>query len=56
MTYEELENKMDEYEDAFDEQFPLMCCRGMSEESIAKAIDECLNSGKPYKPLEDAEY
>lgn len=46
----EFERKLDEYSDAFDDQFPLMCCRGMSNDEVVKEIDRCLKSGKPFDP------
>lgn len=44
-----LDEKMQEYSDAFDDQFPLMMFRGVSETEIIEEIDACLKDGTPYK-------
>ena len=43
-----IDEMMAEYRRAFDEQFPRMLVQGMSDESIAELIDECLEAGRPY--------
>ena len=43
-----LDEMMEEYRRAFDDQFPRMLTQGMSDETIAKLIDECLEAGRPY--------
>lgn len=48
-----MNKKLDEYREKFDEQFPLMLVRGMTDDEIIKIIDECLESGKPYEPKLD---
>lgn len=45
-----MNEKLDEYREKFDEQFPLMLVLGMSDEDISSLVDECLESGKPYEP------
>jgi len=43
-----IDEMMAKYEVAFGEQFPRMLTQGMSDEAIAKLIDECLEAGRPY--------
>ena len=40
---------MDEYEEMFDDIFPLMSTKGMSSERIEAEIKRCLETGTPYK-------
>jgi hypothetical protein len=42
-------DKMDEYQERFDDQFPLMAFRGVDMAEIEKMLDECLANGKPYE-------
>lgn len=51
-----LEELMDEYEERFDDLFPLMCTKGMSDERIAEEIRKCLDRGEPYELVEGALY
>ncbi len=43
-----LGNKLYEYAKMFNDCFPIMCVN-MSDEEIEKAIDKCLEEGKPYE-------
>lgn len=45
-----MDELLDKYRYRFGEQFPLMLCRGMSEEDIKQIIQQCLEDGKPYSP------
>ena len=45
-----------EYEKRFNDQFPLMCCRGMSDEEIMEAIKLCLEKNEPYEVDETSDY
>lgn len=49
MTEDELYELMDEYEERFDDVFPLMCTKGMGDMEIAEAIRACLESGEPFE-------
>lgn len=52
-----LDEKMAEYERAFDDQFPRMFFRGFSESEIIEAIDSCLKKGEPYRDYDpECEY
>lgn len=44
-----MEQKLEEYADRFDENFPLFIVRNMDEDEIIKVIDECLEKGEPYE-------
>ncbi len=44
-----LEQKLNEYAEKFDENFPVFFFRNSSEEEIIKKIDECLEAGKPFE-------
>lgn len=48
-----LTEKLEEYSEAFDDQFPRMCCMGMSDDEIVKEIDRCLKRGEPFDPYGD---
>ena len=37
-----------EYEEKFEEQFPLMLCRGCDDDEIIEIIDECISKNEPY--------
>ena len=41
---------LDKYRTQFGEQFPLMLCRGMTDEEICQTVQKCLDDGKPYAP------
>jgi len=41
---------MEKYCEMFDDQFPLMLCRHMSEEEIIKTLQECIEKEEPYEP------
>lgn len=46
------------YEEKYGESFPLMICRGMSDETVCEIIQQALDDGKPYDPEldPDADY
>ena len=44
-----MDKLMLDYEEKFGEQFPLMLCRGMTEEAIKALIKKCIDEGKPYE-------
>lgn len=43
---------MEEYKEAFGEQFPLMHVYGMEESEIMSIVRNCINSMEKYKPKE----
>lgn len=49
---------LDEYQERFEENFPLMLCRTMEEDEIIKIIQKCLDDDEPYEPElnNDADY
>ena len=47
---------MEKYRKKFDECFPLMLTRGMSDEQIEDAIEECLKKNKPYEVDNENDY
>ena len=53
-----LDKLLDEYQEHFEENFPLMLCRTMEEEEIIETIEKCLENDEPYEPElnEDANY
>lgn len=46
---------MQEYEEKFGEQFPLMLCRGCDDEEVIEIINECISSNKPCT-VENGDY
>ena len=50
-----MDKKMQEYEEKFGEQFPLMLCRGCDDEEVIEIINECIISNKPYT-VENGDY
>lgn len=46
---------LDLYKARFREQFPLMLCRGMTEEAICQIIQKCLDDAQPYDPKLDSD-
>jgi hypothetical protein len=46
---------LEKYRETFDEQFPLMLCRGNTEDEIIKIIQKCIDDGEPYEPELDSE-
>lgn len=44
-----LEELQQEYERIFKEPFPIMMCRGCTDEEIIKIIKECIKNKKPVK-------
>lgn len=45
-----LDKMLDEYQEHFEENFPLMLCRTMDDEEIIKIIGKCLENDEPYNP------
>ena len=46
---------IDEYQERFEENFPLMLCRHMEEDEIIEIIQKCLDDDEPYDPELDPE-
>ena len=44
-----LEQKLNEYAERFDENFPVFYFRHVPKEEVIKIIDDCLASDMPYK-------
>lgn len=42
-----LEQKLEEYAEQFEENFPIFLFRGASDDFIIQKIDECLENGEP---------
>ena len=42
-------DKMDEYRERFNDQFPLYAMPDAPDEEIMETIDECIKAGKPFK-------
>lgn len=55
---DKLDKLLDEYQDHFEENFPLMLCRTMEDEEIIEIIEKCLENDEPYDPKlkKDANY
>lgn len=51
-----IDEHLDRYREVFGEAFPLMCCMGMTDSEIVAVIDGCVKSGKPFAPIEGADY
>ena len=53
-----MEKLLVEYREKFDEQFPIMLVRGMTDDEIIKIVQQCLDEDKPYEPtlVEGADY
>lgn len=51
-----MDKLLEQYEKKFDECFPLMLTRGMSEKDIKEAIKECLKKNKPYEVGSENDY
>lgn len=45
-----MDTLLDEYRTRFGEQFPLMLCRGMTDDEICQTVQKCLDDGKSYTP------
>ena len=45
---DELTALLEEYEERFDDLFPLMCTKGMDDSELARAVTRCLETGEPY--------
>lgn len=50
-----MDKHLDMYREKFNEQFPMMLCRHMTEAEIIKTIEKCIKEGTPYEPELDAE-
>ena len=50
-----MDKELKRYEEKFGEQFPLMLCRGCSDDEIMEIIDECRSKNKPYT-VENGDY
>lgn len=55
---DKLDKSLEEYQDHFEENFPMMLCRTMEEEEIIEIIEKCLKNDEPYEPElnEEANY
>lgn len=51
-----LEQYLQEYETVFNEQFPLMLCRGCDDDEIIEIILQCIKDNKPYTLNTDIDY
>ena len=51
-----LEQYLQEYETVFNEQFPLMLCRGCDDDEIKELIKECIESNIPYTVENNLDY
>ena len=53
-----LEKLIYTYCDHFHENFPLMLCRGMSEDELCAIIEKSIEQNRPYTPptMDDADY
>ena len=49
------EKMLNEYQEHFEENFPLMLCRHMDEDEIIEIIKKCLDEDEPYDPELDPE-
>ncbi len=43
-----LNEKLQEYKERFDDNFPVMCFMGVADEEIVKLINKALDNNKPY--------
>lgn len=48
-----MDELLNEYEQQFNEPFPLMMAMGMNDEEVMKTIKSCIKDGKPYEPKID---
>lgn len=44
-----IREKLFEYGDRFDENFPMFLFRSTPEEEVIRIIDKCIENGKPYE-------
>lgn len=44
-----IREKLFEYADRFDENFPMFLFRSTPEEEVIRIIDKCIENGKPYE-------
>ena len=51
-----MDKYLKKYEEKFGEQFPLMLCRGCSNDKIIEIIDECISKNEPYTVEADGYY
>ena len=52
---DKLDKLLDEYQEQFEENFPMMLCRHMDDEEIITIINKCLEENEPYEPELDPE-
>lgn len=45
-----MDKYLDMYAEKFNEQFPMMLCRHMTESEIIETIEKCIKEGTPYEP------
>ena len=45
-----MDERLDRYKIAFEEQFPLLLHQGVEDDEIVAVIDACLESGRPFEP------
>ena len=50
-----MDKELKRYEEKFGEKFPLMLCRGCSDDEIMEIIDECISKNTPYT-VENGDY
>lgn len=55
---DKLDKLLDQYQEQFGENFPMMLCRTMDDEEIIEIIEKCFEDNKPYEPElnEEANY
>ncbi len=51
-----LEQLLQEYKKTFNEQFPLMLCRGCDDDEIMEIIKECIEAHTPYTVEKNLDY
>lgn len=45
-----LEKALEQYQEHFEENFPIMLCRTMEEDEIINIIEKCIENDEPYEP------
>lgn len=53
---EVIENLMSEYEERFDDQFPLMMMQSATDEEIEESLRQCLESNTPFSYDDEVVY
>ena len=51
-----IEEYLQKYKENFNEQFPLMLCRGCDNDEIIELIKECIESNIPYTVENNLDY